>query len=325
MQPKGVCLLLLALFVGNSLCWGEHGHMLIARIAQYTLVNESLDPQAYEWAHDVLFQTKNDTRETNWPFVESSAWADRIRSSGDRSSDAWHFINIPLIAPGFTQAKIPVRATNITQKLAEIFQLLAAPQTESGIVDAPAGSDPKGNLIRWAIHLMGDLHQPLHCVARFSPENPRGDAGGNAVNVVIDGKSDNLHSVWDGMFDRFPYVNTPLNDYKLKRLSDSVNQILSARASQTSAELKSQIAREDWSAVSTYLRYADESYRAAAQYAYQGVTNGATLSDAYKARSILVVLDRLYLSGLRLAHYISQAYRLSHPGAGPTASNWAIN
>jgi S1/P1 Nuclease len=319
-----VCFVLVSMLIGSSICWGEHGHMLIARIAQYTLVNQSVDPQAYEWANALLFQTKNDSRETNWPFIESAAWADRIRSSGDRSMDSWHFINTPLIADGFTEAKIPApKPTNITQKLADIFILLSRPEVGSGTVDA-AQNNPKGNWIRWAIHLMGDLHQPLHCVSRFSAEHPRGDAGGNAVNVIVNGKTDNLHSIWDSMFDRFSYVNTPLNEYKLRRLSDSANQILSDRETQTSGTLKSQIASEDYSAVTTYMNYADESYRAAFQYAYQGITQGATLSDSYKARSTLVVLERLYLAGLRLAHYISRAYRLSHPDTGASASNWNI-
>lgn len=318
-------LILLGILLAPAACWGEHGHMLIARIAQYALVNQSLDHQAYEWAHDLLMKSKNDTRETTLPFLESAAWADRIRSSGDRSMDAWHFINIPLIATGFTGAKIPKRETNITQKLAEIFTSLSQPSTESGAVDTAGTSNSKGNLIRWAIHLMGDLHQPLHCVARFSPENPRGDAGGNAVQVVVDGKPDNLHSVWDGMFDRFPYVNTPLNDYKLRRLTDSVNQILSAREAQTSQTVKAEIAREDYSSVDTYLKFADESYRAAVNYAYQGVSNGATLSDSYKTRSTLVVLDRLFLAGLRLAHFVSKAYRSSHPSSGPAASTWSMD
>jgi S1/P1 nuclease len=46
----------------------------------------------------------------------------------------------------------------------------------------------------WLEHLVGDVHQPLHCTSRFLRSQPKGDAGGNLV-FVAPGRT--LHSVWD--------------------------------------------------------------------------------------------------------------------------------
>ena len=44
--------------------------------------------------------------------------------------------------------------------------------------------------LRLVIHIVGDLHQPLHV-------SPEGDAGGNDIKVQWFGQSSNLHRVWD--------------------------------------------------------------------------------------------------------------------------------
>jgi hypothetical protein len=51
----------------------------------------------------------------------------------------------------------------------------------------------------WLLHLVGDIHQPLHCVAFFSAEYPTGDQGGN-LRLVKDGETPiNLHAYWDNL------------------------------------------------------------------------------------------------------------------------------
>lgn len=49
--------------------------------------------------------------------------------------------------------------------------------------------------LKWVIHLVGDLHQPLH--AGF-----KGDKGGNLYQVRAFGRGTNLHSLWDGALIR---------------------------------------------------------------------------------------------------------------------------
>ncbi len=52
----------------------------------------------------------------------------------------------------------------------------------------------------WLLHLVGDVHQPLHCATRVSKGNPDGDAGGNAVVFCKPGAAScngELHAFWD--------------------------------------------------------------------------------------------------------------------------------
>jgi hypothetical protein len=49
----------------------------------------------------------------------------------------------------------------------------------------------------WIEHLVGDAHQPLHAVSRFTRSQPEGDAGGNFVALCRHPCRRNLHSFWD--------------------------------------------------------------------------------------------------------------------------------
>jgi hypothetical protein len=45
------------------------------------------------------------------------------------------------------------------------------------------------NALRFIIHLVGDVHQPLHL-------GKKEDRGGNSLNVFFFGVRTNLHSLW---------------------------------------------------------------------------------------------------------------------------------
>lgn len=69
--------------------------------------------------------------------------------------------------------------------------------------------------LRCLIHYIGDLHQPLHSVSRFSKKQSKGDFGGNGYWISSYGAFRNLHSLWDsGMNKYVKGINPPLNDYK---------------------------------------------------------------------------------------------------------------
>ena len=69
---------------------------------------------------------------------------------------------------------------------------------------------------RYLIHMVGDIHQPLHSVALYNRTYPKGDAGGNLLKLtLLNGTSSNFHSFWDaGAFrlqnDSYNFVR-PMN------------------------------------------------------------------------------------------------------------------
>ena len=63
------------------------------------------------------------------------------------------------------------------------------------VLDGDAPKAKKVEALKWVVHLVGDLHQPLH-VGRGA------DRGGNKIEVTWFGKPSNLHKVWDdGLID----------------------------------------------------------------------------------------------------------------------------
>ena len=53
--------------------------------------------------------------------------------------------------------------------------------------------------MRFLIHYLGDIHQPLHCSTRVDPDFPHGDRGGNDFPLKYHYSVDNLHSLWDAV------------------------------------------------------------------------------------------------------------------------------
>jgi hypothetical protein len=139
-------------------------------------------------------------------FIAASVWADQIKNDprfyDDDRRDAqptrlqrgypdmarrqyWHFVNLP-----FTQDGTRLRDARTPNIVTEIERL-------SRTVGKPVG-DPANPVyaLPWLLHLVGDIHNPLHAATRFTREDPNGDRGGNGV-YVDPGR--NLHSFWDGV------------------------------------------------------------------------------------------------------------------------------
>lgn len=67
--------------------------------------------------------------------------------------------------------------------------------------------------MRFLIHYVGDIHQPLHSTSRVNHEYPKGDFGGNLVHLPDKEGAHNLHSVWDSVAYEFcGYANLPFNE-----------------------------------------------------------------------------------------------------------------
>lgn len=94
----------------------------------------------------------------------------------------WHYIDIPFSPDG--TALEPPKTPNALEQLKRLIKIVGRADPD-GAYDLP-----------WLIHLVGDVHQPLHCASRFVQPQPHGDQGGNLV-FVIPGR--NLHAFWDDL------------------------------------------------------------------------------------------------------------------------------
>jgi len=103
-----------------------------------------------------------------------------------------------------TTAALPIMSAGMADLVAQL-QLFASGRTiitqiaAFRAVLASTSSDPnldklKSYDLSWLLHLVGDVHQPLHSTTRVSTTKPDGDDGGNGVKLTSPA---NLHTFWD--------------------------------------------------------------------------------------------------------------------------------
>lgn len=177
--------------------WGCDGHQTVALIAE-----KHLSPKARAMVFDLLTNNPADPALARYckdqgpdAMTDASTWADDERSQNP-ATGGWHFIDIPR---GSARADMnqycPQPESCVTQAIREQLAILKDPAQ-------PAGA--RANALRFVIHFVGDMHQPLHCTTN-------NDRGGNCVPVEYFGAmpklseknpaseqySPNLHSIWD--------------------------------------------------------------------------------------------------------------------------------
>jgi hypothetical protein len=101
----------------------------------------------------------------------------------------WHYIDLPFAPTG-----LPTQPTPSVNAETQIIRMRTA-------LRSPASDDIKSYDIAWLAHIVGDIHQPLHAIARFTTQHPSGDAGGNLVRFCEApcDAPDNLHAYWDNL------------------------------------------------------------------------------------------------------------------------------
>lgn len=114
-------------------------------------------------------------------FIRASIWPDEIRWSGNVFDHPnWHFVDYPLQSPSFTTGPRPDPDDDVLFGLEESLAVLG---------DAQADPTSRAAHLSWLIHLVGDIHQPLHCATLFSsqfrpPEGDRGATGSWSARPV---------------------------------------------------------------------------------------------------------------------------------------------
>lgn len=132
----------------------------------------------------------------------------------------WHFIDNPLWAGhGTPPPQLPkapeVNAVGVVKVL--ITQL------KSNESDSEKAYD-----LGWLLHLVGDLHQPLHVVNGISATLPEGDRGGNLVEIkgTTNGASD-LHAFWDEVLGKSaPPEKAPPHHPRLDKDVASADEVI---------------------------------------------------------------------------------------------------
>lgn len=304
-----------ALFcVPSARAWGCDGHQTIAFLAE-----RHLTPQAKLALTDLL---QNNPIDPSLPrfcgndildrFADASTWADDFRKL-HADTGPWHFIDIPLSVTS---------PNNLVQFCDTEGCVTKAIEDQLAILkDKTKPAPDRAKALRFIIHFVGDLHQPLHSVNN-------GDRGANCVPVKLSTRgtfhctkaqksyTPNLHGVWD---------------------KDLVQRAMEGRTpEQYAADLDGDFASDisDWqNAGVDLLAWAWEGHQAAVDTAYGALpkhiafepnvkisdcteNNGIgkrmcqkrlRLNDSYKDAAIGVIEERLAQAGIRLSMILNDA------------------
>jgi hypothetical protein len=153
-----------------ALAWGAEGHRITALIAA-----DELTPAARAQVQTLL--NSSDARSA---MEDASTWPDEIKWHRPETRP-WHYVDIEIGTRGYDKAADCPTGDCVVAQIE---------RDEAILKDKHIAPPIRAEALRFLIHFVGDLHQPLHCADNH-------DRGGNEVKVLIGRRHENLHAVWD--------------------------------------------------------------------------------------------------------------------------------
>jgi S1/P1 Nuclease len=307
-----LCLGLLLMVPARANAWGGGGHRIVAQLAMRELAREALTDAKARKARNAIFKILQDGHTS----LESAAvWPDTVRRTDPyRYADNWHFVSIPRSETEYNAATQCLVTSTAPEGdcaiggLAHFKKVFMNSSIQKDRLDA----------LRFIIHFLGDLHQPLHTSEdlSFMHNNKPGDRGGNyrmacflAVSLnscteLYDGKreSKNLHATWD------KYMIMALHPDELQYIDELDNKIKSMSASERTGFMSG-----------TTMDWAKDSHAVAVAAAYNlGQVKSVTFAHDktydeyffvdknYAKSNMQRVEDQLMKAGLRLAAFLKE-------------------
>ncbi|MDE1154997.1 MAG: S1/P1 nuclease [Acidobacteriaceae bacterium] len=265
-RNAAVATLMFALATEPCWAWGRDGHRITALVAE-----SYLTPSTKAAIAELLHGQR---------ISDIASWADDIRSSQPETGP-WHYIDIPRSEPKFDRNRdCPVNAKDpkspwrdcVTDRILYF---------EGRLGDESLPADQRAEALKFLVHFLGDIHQPLHAIGD--------DRGGNGIRVSFLGSTQcgnyrcNLHGVWDeSILEHRGLSDEKYRDLLLKEIKENNWEQMSGG---------SPVA---WAEVSHH--YAVNAY----------APNGALIDHAYLEEETKVVDAELALGGLRLARVLNR-------------------
>lgn len=238
----------------HAALWGRVGHFITGEIAQ-----EYLNEQATERVNEIL-------GDMTWD--EATVWMDVVRRTPEfRHTASWHWVTIP---DGMTYEE--------AEKNPDGDVIEATERKIALLKSGELSGDDELHAILMIIHMIGDLHQPLHV-------GTGEDRGGNDVRVEWLGRSTNLHSLWDtGLLVSW--------GMEAPQFAEAINLI----TPEVAEEWQSTTVR-DWAMESV-------TYREA----IYDLPEGNVIDWEYRNRNFHIKEKRLLQAGVRIAGVLNDIY-----------------
>jgi hypothetical protein len=263
--------------------------MVIAEIAY-----EHLTPKARAQADELL--KVGGTAATS-DFITAACWADDIRRER-RETAPWHFIDIHFREDGKPDSNKP-DAENVVWAIRKFAGVLA---------DKSRPEADRADALRFVMHFVGDVHQPLHATSRDTDALPSGDLGGNRFRITppdsmadLDRPPRNLHALWDlgaGLFPSEGRGFRPLSDAGRETIVDLAHRLERDYPRQSLREARNP----------DPMKWAMESFSYDVHFVY-GLPESSQPSAAYVAQAQKISEERAALAGYRLANVLNSVLK----------------
>ena len=300
-----------------SVPWNNSGHRIVSFLAWSELSDRSRTEIAKLLAEHPRF---HDDLQAGLPsgtdamgaarhaFALSANWPDTVRSVTHpmhrvAHHGSWHYIDMPFVVGD--QPVLPAAAAATNDGPRNILEAIA--KNEKDLSDRSLPASDRAIALCWVVHLIEDIHQPLHTCTLWSPQFPAGDKGGNSFLIrrhVFDPTSrTNLHALWDSL----------LGDYELQSWESCVAAGLAAQPEASRERCKPQLEVREPEA------WAKESHELAIRYAYLdghlagtaaagGDATPAPLPNGYLAAAEGIAMQRAVLAAHRLADVLNRIF-----------------
>jgi hypothetical protein len=243
----------------QSLAWGILGHRVVGQIAENYLNKKA--------SREIKLILGNEN------LAMASNWADFIKSEPSYNYlSNWHYINLPA-GLNEEQLNFALKRDTVTDAYTKILYLSAELKNKT------LEQEKKVMYLRLLIHLVGDLHQPMH-TGRFE------DLGGNKIQLTWFGQNTNLHRVWDS--DLIDSQQLSYTEYSRSINFIDRNQLHSLQSKDTAQWVK-------------------DSYRISEKL-YANVKNGDKLGYRYIYDNLAIANQQMLKGGIHLAALLNTIF-----------------
>ena len=282
-----------------TLAWDAAGHRTVADIAW-----DNLTARARARAVALLMHgppvanlaslrpaAGSDSARDRGLFLNAATWPDLVRNPSEAwhvyNRPAWHYADFYWDVENGVAHNLPGTGPDAVNA-GERIEAFRAELADPNVPDTTKAVD-----LAWLLHLVGDIHQPLHCSSRVTSREPlpQGDRGGNEFLLDDHHK---LHVYWDEILEE-AIAPEPGED-SLAYAARMARRIETAH-------------RPAGAASADVMEWEHECLHLAQTVVYDSLTRGAAPSAAYRARALKVSERQMALAGQRLAALLNAALK----------------
>ena len=300
------CSLLLFPLCPRVAAWSAPGHMIVTSLAYDQLTAaERMKFDAILRGHAKYATWKKAYPAAGLPGLPlekyvamlASHYPDEIRNHDNPETfPEWHYIDYPLLPPDFPMKPAPTPGDDV---LTGIEKSAKAVRGLTKIYDIRM----RAKMLSFLLHLVGDIHQPLHCETLFDDKflEPEGDRGGNNAWVKPPGgHAIKLHAFWDQLFGSSGQLFHPLPLTMILASEHRAKELAPIFPRTALPELAGHTTPVSWSLESRALAISDCWRRHALAYGLTEAT-AAELPADYEEKAHTIANRQIALAGHRLA------------------------